>query len=31
LWLQPEDGHISVLNAAPRALAWLREQAGGQG
>lgn len=31
LWLQPEDGHISVLNAAPRALMWLRDLAGGQG
>jgi len=27
LWLQPEDGHISVLSGAPRALAWLHEQA----
>ena len=27
LWLQPEDGHISVLSAAPRALAWLSEHA----
>jgi pimeloyl-ACP methyl ester carboxylesterase len=24
LWDQPEDGHISVLSAAPRALEWLR-------
>lgn len=22
-WLQPDDGHISVLSATPRALAWL--------
>lgn len=28
LWLQPEDGHISVLNAAPRALEWLSERVG---
>lgn len=28
LWLQPEDGHISVLNAAPRALEWLSARAG---
>ncbi|MCS0585542.1 alpha/beta hydrolase [Massilia pinisoli] len=27
LWLQPEDGHLSILSAAPRALAWLREHA----
>jgi pimeloyl-ACP methyl ester carboxylesterase len=27
LWLQPQDGHISVLSGAPRALAWLREYA----
>ncbi len=27
LWLQPEDGHISILSAAPRALAWLNERA----
>ena len=27
-WLRPEDGHISILNAAPRALAWLKEHAG---
>lgn len=27
LWLQPEDGHISILSAAPRALAWLNEHA----
>ena len=25
LWLQPDDGHISVLNGAVAALAWLRE------
>lgn len=29
LWLQPDDGHISVLSGAPRALAWLREHAVG--
>jgi pimeloyl-ACP methyl ester carboxylesterase len=23
LWLQPEGGHLSVLDAAPRALEWL--------
>lgn len=28
LWLQPEDGHLSILSAAPRALAWLKEHAG---
>jgi len=28
LWLQPEDGHISILSAAPRALSWLKEHAG---
>jgi pimeloyl-ACP methyl ester carboxylesterase len=27
LWLQPEDGHISVLGAAPGALDWLRTHA----
>ena len=27
LWLHPEDGHISVLNHAAAALAWLREHA----
>ena len=27
LWLQPEDGHISILRAAPRALSWLKEHA----
>lgn len=27
LWLQPGDGHISVLSAAPCALEWLRKQA----
>jgi pimeloyl-ACP methyl ester carboxylesterase len=25
LWLRPDDGHISVLNAAAAALGWLRE------
>ena len=25
LWLRPDDGHISVLNAATAALGWLRE------
>ncbi|MFJ6216314.1 alpha/beta fold hydrolase [Streptomyces sp. NPDC092296] len=25
LWLRPDDGHVSVLAAAPAALAWLRE------
>jgi pimeloyl-ACP methyl ester carboxylesterase len=29
LWLRPEDGHISVLNHSPSALAWLREHAEG--
>jgi pimeloyl-ACP methyl ester carboxylesterase len=28
LWLRPEDGHISVLDAGPAALEWLRERAG---
>jgi len=28
LWLQPDDGHISVLAGAHRALAWLAGQAG---
>jgi pimeloyl-ACP methyl ester carboxylesterase len=27
LWQRPDDGHISVLNSAASALAWLREQA----
>lgn len=27
LWLLPQEGHISVLTCAPRALEWLREQA----
>ena len=27
LWRLPGDGHISVLGAAPRALAWLRDHA----
>ena len=27
LWLQPEDGHISILSGAPRALAWLNGHA----
>jgi len=26
LWLRPDDGHITVLNAGPDALGWLREQ-----
>ena len=29
LWLYPEDGHISVLNHSPSAMAWLREHAEG--
>jgi pimeloyl-ACP methyl ester carboxylesterase len=29
LWLRPKDGHISVLNSAPDALAWLQEHATG--
>ncbi len=28
LWLRPDDGHISILNHSPAALAWLRERAG---
>jgi pimeloyl-ACP methyl ester carboxylesterase len=28
LWLRPQDGHISVLSAAPAALEWLVEHAG---
>jgi pimeloyl-ACP methyl ester carboxylesterase len=27
LWLRPGEGHISVLESAPAALAWLRERA----
>lgn len=27
LWLRPEDGHLSVLSAAPAALEWLAEHA----
>ena len=27
LWLQPDDGHLSVLEGAHRALAWLAERA----
>lgn len=27
LWLRPDDGHISVLNSAESALAWLHEHA----
>ena len=27
LWLRPGDGHVSVLNAAPLALDWLRQRA----
>jgi predicted esterase len=27
LWQRADDGHISVLNSAASALAWLREQA----
>jgi pimeloyl-ACP methyl ester carboxylesterase len=27
LWLRPDDGHISVLNSAERAMDWLREHA----
>lgn len=26
-WMQPNDGHISVLTAAARALAWIKEHA----
>jgi pimeloyl-ACP methyl ester carboxylesterase len=26
LWLRPDDGHITVMNAAPEALRWIREQ-----
>lgn len=26
LWLRPDDGHITVLDAGPDALRWLREQ-----
>lgn len=26
LWLRPDDGHVSVLSAAPAALAWLAER-----
>ena len=26
-WLRPEEGHISILSAAPRALAWLKQHA----
>jgi pimeloyl-ACP methyl ester carboxylesterase len=26
LWLRPDDGHISVLDAGPDALRWLRQQ-----
>lgn len=26
-WIQPDDGHISVLTAAARGLAWIKEQA----
>jgi pimeloyl-ACP methyl ester carboxylesterase len=29
LWMYPEDGHISVLNHSPSAMAWLREHAEG--
>jgi pimeloyl-ACP methyl ester carboxylesterase len=29
LWLRPDDGHVSVLNASVMALDWLREHAGG--
>lgn len=25
LWLNPDDGHLSILDTAPRALTWLRE------
>lgn len=25
-WLRPDDGHLSVLNSAEAALAWLRAQ-----
>jgi pimeloyl-ACP methyl ester carboxylesterase len=28
LWLRPDDGHVSVLDAAADALAWLRKHAG---
>jgi pimeloyl-ACP methyl ester carboxylesterase len=27
LWLRPDDGHLSVLNACPQALDWLRQVA----
>ena len=27
LWLRPDDGHVSVLNAGEAALGWLREHA----
>jgi pimeloyl-ACP methyl ester carboxylesterase len=27
LWLSPDDGHVSVLNSAPKALSWLWEHA----
>lgn len=27
LWLRPDDGHVSVLDAAEAALDWLWEQA----
>lgn len=27
LWLRPRDGHVSVLNAVPVAMDWLRDQA----
>jgi pimeloyl-ACP methyl ester carboxylesterase len=27
LWLRPDDGHVSILNAGVVALGWLREHA----
>jgi pimeloyl-ACP methyl ester carboxylesterase len=27
LWLRPDDGHISILNACPVAMDWLRANA----
>ena len=27
LWLRPDDGHVSVLDAAEAALDWLRDHA----
>jgi pimeloyl-ACP methyl ester carboxylesterase len=28
LWERPDDGHVTVLDAGPQVLAWLRERAG---